>query len=335
MSWRPRWYLKSVDYIITATGVKIIAYTDVACHLTFRWTTTQPRIHLDPVLKRGVPFRSMPRYCFTTYHDNEQEEAHDTYIHTFIKEPWPACQTRWYYLFGTIDGVASPSESPLLKYHRVAAPAPVCFYPDPYPEITSVDGWCNHHEPPLAGVSWATLVARPGNGALHTSTFGQLFYFYCRSNIDLWEWLDRSIFTFDTSPIGAGKSLISGIFSVRGYSKADEASCIPFINLYTSSPANPNDIINTDFATLGTVPLCDTPISYDAFNTTGYNDFVLNAIGLAAINKTGITTLGLRNSNYDAARIAPPWVSRADVYMMGYFAEAGEDYRPKLCLVYQ
>lgn len=56
-------------------------------------------------------------YCFTAYQDIEQEEAGDTLTHTFIMSDWPACESRWFYLWGTIAGEASPSESPIWGRH--------------------------------------------------------------------------------------------------------------------------------------------------------------------------------------------------------------------------
>jgi len=56
-------------------------------------------------------------YCFTAYNDIEQEEAGDTTEHTFIMSDWPSCETRWFHLWGTIGGEASPSESPIWGRH--------------------------------------------------------------------------------------------------------------------------------------------------------------------------------------------------------------------------
>jgi len=56
-------------------------------------------------------------YCFTAHFDIEQEEAGDTTEHTFIMSRWPECKTRWFYLWGTIAGELSPSESPFWGRH--------------------------------------------------------------------------------------------------------------------------------------------------------------------------------------------------------------------------
>ena len=122
----PRFSVRDIQHEITADGVKLIVTTDVPCHLTMRWTFEKPRTHKDPVLRRGVYFPEKVRFCFVEYHDNEQQEAGDTLIHTFIKEPWAVCETRYYYFWGTVAGVLSPSESPLFSYHRIYVPVPIC-----------------------------------------------------------------------------------------------------------------------------------------------------------------------------------------------------------------
>ena len=60
-------------------------------------------------------------FCFDTYTDNQQKEAGDTLIHTFIKKNWPICQTRYFYFHGTIDGAPSPSTTAIFKKHQLEA----------------------------------------------------------------------------------------------------------------------------------------------------------------------------------------------------------------------
>jgi len=112
------WNLLHMTPETTNTGVKITVSTYQPCHLWMRWTTTLPQEHLIGVRRRGVIFRSDKYFCFDNFTDNEQEEAGDTYDHTFIKEPWAFCETRWFYFYGEIGGVPSPSTSPIFKKHR-------------------------------------------------------------------------------------------------------------------------------------------------------------------------------------------------------------------------
>jgi len=107
------------DLILTITpdGYIFTTITDVPCHLYCRITKEEPRIHKKPTLRRGTWLSDDVRFCFTVYHDNEQEEAGDTLTHTFIKEAWPICETRWFYFHGTIAGVPSVSTTAIFDKH--------------------------------------------------------------------------------------------------------------------------------------------------------------------------------------------------------------------------
>ena len=98
-------------------GYKFTAISDIPCHLFFRWTTVKPQKHTIPVYKRGLFLHGDTYFCFVTMEDNEQEEAGDTLIHTFIKLNWQKCQTRWWYFWGTINSVPCRSTTGLFEYH--------------------------------------------------------------------------------------------------------------------------------------------------------------------------------------------------------------------------
>ena len=115
----PRWTALTLNETVTPLGVKIVVTTDVPCHLWCRITTTPPLTHFHPITVRGVTRMADPYFCFDNYHDNEQEEPGDTLTHTFIKQPWPYCETRYFYFHGSIAAVPSPSTSPIFKYHRI------------------------------------------------------------------------------------------------------------------------------------------------------------------------------------------------------------------------
>ncbi|GAH46713.1 unnamed protein product, partial [marine sediment metagenome] len=84
-----------LEQIVTSTGMRIIVTTNVPCHLYCYWTATEPEKHLIPILTRGTQLHTQLKMCFVDWNENEQEEAGDTLIHTFIKEPWAHCETRW------------------------------------------------------------------------------------------------------------------------------------------------------------------------------------------------------------------------------------------------
>ena len=119
------WCILLVTQTKTATGYKITCWTNVPCHLYMFWTPTEPQKHMRTRIVRGVSVLDTPAYCFVTWHENEQEEAGDTIYHTFIKEPWPVCETRWYTFRALVNNEWSPSSGPIFKKHRSAPTEPV------------------------------------------------------------------------------------------------------------------------------------------------------------------------------------------------------------------
>ncbi|MBA7711502.1 hypothetical protein ES703_120468 [subsurface metagenome] len=76
-----------------------------------------PRTHLHAITKRGLLTHELPYYCFVTPHDNEQEEAGDTLIHTFLKPNWYYCETRWFSFVGSVAGVQARSDTAYFEKH--------------------------------------------------------------------------------------------------------------------------------------------------------------------------------------------------------------------------
>jgi len=171
----------------------------------------------------------------------------------------------------------------------------------------SLDGYVGHDS---SGLSWANLVAAAGNEADDTTAIIWVMYIYSRSYLDSWDTIRRSIFLFDVSSL-SGKTVTAAIFKIKASNKYDNLSISPDINLYESDPASTTELTGTDYATLGTTPYCDTPITYANWTSGSWMEFTLNADGLtalqAAIDGDGIFKCGLRNANYDASGTPPTW----------------------------
>ncbi len=218
-------------------------------------------------------------------------------------------------------------------YQKVIKVLKEISYPDPAPEVTSVDGYVYHNE----RLTWAQIIIAAGNAANDGDPI--IYYTYAAAATEYypnkWERLYRSILLFDTSPLPDNAVIIAAILSIYGSEKIDELGVNPDLNVYSSDPASEVALVGGDFNSLGSTPLCDTPISYANWNTAGYNNFPLNATGRAAISKTGITKLGLRNANYDVAGNVPSWTAEKRFALWGYGADKGEGYKPKLTITYE
>lgn len=169
----PKFAVSDLKQYITPTGYRIVAYTFEPSHLWMRWTTAEPQEHTIPRTIRGVPLPADKRFCFVAYEDNEQEEEGDTLIHTFIKEPWPVCETRYFFFTGGSNSTTSPSTTAIFKKHRLV---PYLFREEYNPEDFGATAIFQDHYIPepdetlfthLATEGWWTALA-PGEHILIT-----------------------------------------------------------------------------------------------------------------------------------------------------------------------
>lgn len=103
----------------TLDGVLISCTTNIPCHLYCRTTPTVPQRHLIPTAQRGATVATYIDQCFVAYYDTEQAEQGDTLLHSFLIAPWPFCETRWYYFWGTKRRQPIPSASPIFQHHSL------------------------------------------------------------------------------------------------------------------------------------------------------------------------------------------------------------------------
>lgn len=205
------------------------------------------------------------------------------------------------------------------------------FYPDVYPENTSIDGNVIR-----LGVSETFGDIRAGSGT-HTYDGGSAAVIRIDSSTAPYQWsrLDRSIYIFPTFALPDGVEILSATLSLWGAAKADGLGITPDVNIYGTTKTSPgNSLMPTDYSTISSTAYCDTPISYIGWQIGSYNDFTLNADGVSAISSTSISKFGVRNANYDASGIAPVWSADSYSFLAAYFSEQGIGYQPKLVVTY-
>lgn len=327
-----KWFIKSIEQTLTATGYIIVITTDIPCHLWMRWTVNPPQEHLIQRTKRGLASLVDKYYCFDVYEDNEQEEAGDTLIHTFIKEPWPICETRYFYFHGEIAGVASKSTTAIFKKHRVApppAPVTLAFYPDAHPEISSVDG-LNMRQ--VADSTWTSLVT--GDGNIGTAgNFNTEVIITCDGALNEFQRCGRGMIVFDTRAIPVGATIQSATLDIYTKAKTDLLAATPGLVLTPCDPASVTDIIAADYQTIQNTLLSDIiPWADITFNT--WQTFTLNAAGLLAVTPNGWTKLAIRFHPYDVLDLQPPWVANWLTRYQCRSADTEFAKRPKLTVTY-
>ncbi len=210
----------------------------------------------------------------------------------------------------------------------------VTYYPDADPETTSVDGYVCHDV--AEGVAWATLRAAAGT-FFNDDSFSYYYYFSFCHDTNLYQRIQRSIFLFNTAALPDICTISGATLSFYGTSKSSIGTAFvnSRTNIYSSAPASNIALAAGDFDSLG-VTSFSTAIPYANWLTTApfWNDFVLNASGLAVISKTGVTKLGVRDQYYDADGNAPTWAASNYHQAGGYFSEQGTGYKPKLVVTY-
>jgi hypothetical protein len=201
------------------------------------------------------------------------------------------------------------------------------FYP-------SLDGWVADS---ASNVTFTTLVNAAGGFSDDSSPTNFYLAIMSAGNVtDRWNNLYRGVALFDTQTLPDGDAIDSAVLGTRGKSRGQGAGALT-LNVYTSAPASDSALVAGDYDSLGTTALSDTGITYAAYSTVGYNNFALNATGIAQIDKTGISKFGFRDQTYDATDTAPgTWASTYDSYFHSWPVEETNptEHRPKLVVTH-
>jgi hypothetical protein len=149
-------------------------------------------------------------------------------------------------------------------------------------------------------------------------------------------YLQRGAFVIDTSGLGSGATISAASFNLYAdYSINDSSNANYAGNIYSFSPANDTSWVTEDFTTYGTTAYCDTSKKIADWTINGYNSFVFNATGLAAISKTGKSKLGVRESYYDVSNTDPSMPANKNAGVSGFYSEqTGTSQDPYLSVTY-
>lgn len=202
------------------------------------------------------------------------------------------------------------------------------FYPNPDAESTSVDGyvWRNSVDETWSAIHDASAGTFAGDDLsalnVNLSTSG---------TSNQWDRMGRGFLLFDTSSITDNDVIDSATFSIDGDGGTDgfnQSGC-----LVDSTPASNTSIVAGDYDQLGTTLYADC-LDLGSWSTSSYNNFSLNATGLAAITTTGVTKFGWRLSS-DRENSAPTWTANTDADASPHSADvAGTSVDPKLVIVH-
>lgn len=201
-----------------------------------------------------------------------------------------------------------------------------------YPDAAAADA--SVREVQAGGVNWATIIAAAGTSAVDLADYFPVFIENHGGGGDSWTYNVRGIYCFNTAALPDDCAVTAATLSIYGTAKLDNLSTSPDINIYSSNPGDVTAIAAGDYDSLGSTAYCDTTITYASWNTTGYNDFIFNSTGLAAVSKTGVSTFGAREVTHDVGAVTPNIVAGVNSYLKGYFTEQGAGFKPRLVVTY-
>jgi hypothetical protein len=144
----------------------------------------------------------------------------------------------------------------------------------------------------------------------------------------------RTYETFDTSSIGSNNvnqaSISNYIFYKSNGIGSLEAK--PYlVSLASNNSLTINDYNKNNFAASS---MTDSGYTYNGVTTNTYNTLTLNSTGKAAINKTGVTPIGWRDSVYDVSGTSPSLVSGDSQFQIHTADYIGTTDDPKLYVEY-
>lgn len=209
------------------------------------------------------------------------------------------------------EKVMSPSLLESLKTKNVFAASPETYYPsagDGYVGNVSSSVWDTAHN--AATGDWISYTDT-NYGCPEAGKDSGIFY------------IERCFFPFNTADLPDGATITDATFSVyvSTHTGSDK------INVLGETQASPTELVYDDYDNVGS-----TQFSTEATPINGqYNDFTLNAAGIANISLSGYSYFSLRNYPHDILDVEPS----DDSYPTIRFSEYTDTtYDPKLVITY-
>lgn len=193
------------------------------------------------------------------------------------------------------------------------------------PSSSYITGYTNMD--PGGSNTWASLTGGAGTSGVAGSPDVR---YNSQSGVNVWSFIRRAHFFFDTSAIGSASVISSATFEVYFNSPITAPSDTTSLrDLYcvASTVSTNTSLAASDYAQVGSTSFGS--IAYGSLSTLAYNTWTLNASGRANINKTGVSRFALR-INADLTNTAPAHNgTNNDVlaYRMQGYADAN---KPKL-----
>lgn len=185
------------------------------------------------------------------------------------------------------------------------------------------------------GETWATLKASAGTSVNASGATGYECYTIAATTSNQWRFLGQVLTAFDTSSIPDTDTVTAATYSHYGATadggKVDSGAGYSLVVVEGTFGGGP--IVSGDYELFNTTALSST-LALSSWTDGAYNDFALNASGLAVISKTGTTKLTLL---FEQDRSGTPvtWVSAAnDGINSSYSEQTGTSQDPQLVVTH-
>ena len=309
----PHISVRDVQYRYLCNGFEITVTTDIACHLYMRWTRVKPQKHIIPMYLRGIYMHGDTYFCFVAYTDNEQEEAGDTLIHTFVKRSWPVCETRWFHFWGSEAGIVSPSTTAIFELHFAI-------------EIASYYNSISNRTLQKNAANWWTAHDAAAGDILPWHDPPQC-YLYVWTRLTASYWIRRSFLFFNTTLLDPAISIGEARLDLWLVNKAITSS-VGRPHIYITQGVQNDPVITANYGDQLPYTTIGGQVDIRDLILNQYNSILLNSAGRLWINAGGITKFCLRGQ-MDVEDIAPPLGTNEIQY---YSEQKGLGYRPILTI---
>lgn len=312
---------------VITNGVSVTCYTNNAVHLWFRWTNIVPQKHIIAREQRGGLVNTYIDQCFVAFHDVEQNEANDTWTHTFTILDWPSCETRWFYFWGQVGGQLSPSASCIFTYHR---PYQLTLYSDPGGGLSTADGHAGRFVTPG---SWANIQGGIGTTANYVNpTMIVAIGAYAPPN--WWAHLYRAKLVFPTNLLPPDARVKAAALHFKVSTFIDNLGAQPSLALVTAHAPPYNYVVSDDYQAFGSTPLAPI-VPFAQLTALANITMTLDQTALSWLSPNHPTALGLRFYTYDVIFQEPPWSAYKMTTLSIYSADVGDQARrPHLVIDY-
>jgi hypothetical protein len=180
--------------------------------------------------------------------------------------------------------------------------------------------------------TFATIRAGAGNqGGLETTTLDRIAALDASTTSNQYDQLHRSVLNFDTSSIPDNATITEAALFLWVNFK-NNALGSNDLHISGHTPASTASVPATEFGNFGNTSFGS--VAYADVITGQYTEITINSTGLAAINKTGVTSLGLRLEwDINNSTTGLVWASGATTRYEAYFADDATR-KPRLVVRY-